>query len=60
MAKVSLSNTYREQELAHIVEAVVVPDQWAESASIIYTEGSGIKVRDINGREYLDATSCGL
>ena len=60
MAKVSLSNTYREQELAHVVEAVVVPDQWAESASIIYTEGSGIKVRDIHGQEYLDATSCGL
>ncbi|UCG82444.1 MAG: aspartate aminotransferase family protein, partial [Dehalococcoidia bacterium] len=60
MAKVSLSSTYREQELAHVVEAVVVPDQWAESASIIYTEGSGIKVRDIYGREYLDASSCGL
>jgi Fe-S-cluster-containing hydrogenase component 2 len=60
MARVSLRNTYRAEELAHGPEAVVVPDQWAASGSIIYVEGSGIRVRDIDGKEYLDASSCGL
>jgi adenosylmethionine-8-amino-7-oxononanoate aminotransferase len=60
MSEVSLSSPYKDLDLAHGVEAVVVPDQWAESGSTIYVEGSGIKVRDINGKEYLDASSCGL
>jgi adenosylmethionine-8-amino-7-oxononanoate aminotransferase len=57
---VSLRNTYKVQELAHGLEAVVVPDQWAESGSTIYVEGCGIAARDIDGKEYLDASSCGL
>ena len=60
MSKVSLSSPYKDLELAHGVEAVIVPDQWVESGSIIYVEGSGIKVRGIDGKEYLDASSCGL
>ncbi len=60
MAKVSGRDTYKAQELAHGLEAVVVPDQWVESGSTIYVEGSGIRVRDIDGKEYLDASSCGL
>ncbi len=39
---------------------MVVPDQWAESGSIIYVEGSGIRIRDIDGKEYLDGSSSGL
>ena len=59
MPEGSSSSRYTDLDLTHGVEAVVVPDQWAESGSVIYVEGSGIKVRDINGEEYLDAVSCG-
>jgi hypothetical protein len=43
MAKVSLSNTYKAQEVAHGLEAVVVPDQWVESGNMIYIEGSSLR-----------------
>ncbi len=36
------------------------PREWAKTGSQIYIEGSGSKLTGIDGKGYLDATSCGL
>ena len=60
MEKTSSTETYQHQEIAHTVPGMAVPSQWAEKGSQIYIEGAGSKLWAIDGKEYLDATSCGL
>ena len=60
MEKSRSKEAYRERETAHTVHGMSVPSQWAEKGSHIYVEGKGSKLTALDGKEYLDATSCGL
>ena len=55
-----MKDTYKSQETAHTVAGMAVPNEWAKTGSQIYIEGFGSKLIGIDGKEYLDATSCGL
>jgi 4-aminobutyrate aminotransferase-like enzyme len=60
ISKVSLRNTYKAQEPDRGLEAVVRQHQRAETGSIIHVKGSRIQISDIDGRKYLDVSSCRL
>jgi len=60
MENVSSNDTYQQKETAHTVPGMAVPSLWAKTGSDIYVEGSGARLTAMDGKEYLDATSCGL
>ncbi len=60
MAKVSLRETYRREDIAHILHGATVPSEFAKSANRIYVEGYGVRLVDIEGKEYIDGMSSGL
>lgn len=51
---------YRSQEITYGLEPMVVPSEWTKSGSAIFVEGSGARIRTIDGKEYIDASACGM
>ena len=60
MVKVNLRETYRREDMAHMLHGATVPSQFAKSANKIFAEGYGVRLVDIDGREYIDAMSSGF
>ena len=46
-----------EQDKEHLLHGAVPLDQFTDKGSFILSEAHGMRVKDINGKEYLDATS---
>ena len=46
-----------EQDKTHLLHGAVALDQFTDKGSFILNEAQGTRVKDINGNEYLDATS---
>lgn len=57
MSKVVLNLTYVESDIKHLLHTLVVPSEFSKKGSLIITDGHGVKVRDNQGREYIDASS---
>lgn len=51
---------YKEWMSAHEFQGQVDPTGWAKAGGLIDVEASGIRIKDIDGNEYIDMTSCGL
>ena len=51
---------YKEWMCAHEFQGQVDPTGWAKVGGLINVEASGIMVKDIDGNESIDMTSCGL
>jgi adenosylmethionine-8-amino-7-oxononanoate aminotransferase len=60
MAKVVLRDTYRREDIAHLLHGATVPSEFAKTGNRVYVEGSGVRLVDIEGKEYIDAMSSGL
>ena len=51
---------YKEWMCAHEFQGQVDPTGWAKVGGLINVEASGIMVKDIDGNESIDMSSCGL
>lgn len=60
MTMESLREIYKAKEAAHGLEPLVNPTQWANVGSAIFVQGSGVRIKTIDGREFIDASSCGF
>jgi adenosylmethionine-8-amino-7-oxononanoate aminotransferase len=60
MAKINLKQSYRDSDVSHAFRGLNVPSAFNKSGSKIYIEGKGTRVKDIEGKEYIDFTACGL
>jgi adenosylmethionine-8-amino-7-oxononanoate aminotransferase len=60
MEKVRSKDAYQYREIAYTVPGMAMPSLWVKQGSQIYVSGTGCKLTAIDGKEYLDATSCGL
>jgi adenosylmethionine-8-amino-7-oxononanoate aminotransferase len=60
MAKVVLREAYRREDIEHMLHGATVPSEFAKSINRIYVEGHGVRIVDIEGKEYIDAMSSGL
>jgi adenosylmethionine-8-amino-7-oxononanoate aminotransferase len=60
MAKVRLRESYRREDMTHMFHGGTVPSEFAKSVNRIYSEGHGVRLTDIDGKEYIDAMSSGL
>jgi adenosylmethionine-8-amino-7-oxononanoate aminotransferase len=60
MVDVNLRESYRQEDIAHVLHGATVPSEFAKSGSRIYAEGYGVRLVDIEGREYIDAMSSGF
>lgn len=60
MARADLKQAYRNSDYSHLFHGLTVPSDFANSGSRIYVEGKGTKIKDIDGKEYIDFTSGGL
>ena len=54
------SQDYVEADLKHVWHHLVQHQAFAGKGPMIVAEGQGLRVKDINGKEYLDATSGGV
>ena len=57
MEKRSLTEALWEEDKEHMLHGAVPLDQFAERGSLILSEAHGMRVKDIHGKEYIDATS---
>lgn len=60
MVDKELAKKYKEWMLKHEFQGQVDPMGWSKVGGLIYVEASGLRLKDIDGNEYLDMTSCGL
>lgn len=60
MVGVNLRESYRQEDMAHVLHGATVPSEFAKSANTIFAEGYGVRLVDIDGREYIDAMSSGF
>jgi adenosylmethionine-8-amino-7-oxononanoate aminotransferase len=60
MARVNLRESYKHEDITHMLHGATVPSEFAKSVNRIYVEGHGVRLVDIDGKEYLDAMSSGL
>jgi len=60
MAEIDLRESYRSEDIAHMLHGATVPSEFAQSVNKIYVEGHGVRLRDIDGKEYIDGMSCGF
>lgn len=60
MSDASNSNRLAKADQAHVWHHLAQHQPFLEKPPMIVTEGKGLIIKDINGREYLDATSGGV
>ena len=60
MSMVRLRDTYRRLDIDHLLHGATVPSEFEKSVNRIYTEASGARITDIEGKEYIDFMSSGL
>ena len=60
MATVSLRKSYKNDDIAHMLHGANVPSVFAKSGNKIFVEGYGVRLIDIDGKEYIDAMSSGF
>jgi adenosylmethionine-8-amino-7-oxononanoate aminotransferase len=60
MSKVRLREGYRREDIKYMLHGATVPSEFAKSTNRIYAQGYGVKLIDIDGREYIDAMSSGF
>lgn len=60
MAHVTLRDSYRREDIAHVLHGGTVPSDFAKSINRIYVGGQGVRLTDIDGKEYIDAMSSGF
>ena len=60
MSKVKLREGYRREDIQHLLHGATVPSEIRKNVNRIYREGHGVRLIDIDGKEYIDAMSSGL
>lgn len=60
MAEVSITEMYKRKDMEHMVRSLILPSEFAKSGEQIFVKGSGIKLIDTDGKEWIDISSGGL
>ncbi len=60
MAEVALREDYKREDIAHMLHGATVPSEFVKSGNKIYVQGYGVKLVDIDGKEYIDGMSSGF
>jgi len=55
-----LTETYLESDRQHVWHHLVQHQTFSNASPMVVVEGKGLRIKDIHGREYLDATSGGV
>ena len=51
---------YVMEDMAHMLHGATVPSAFANASNTIFAQGNGVKLVDIDGKEYIDAMSSGF
>ncbi|MBI4588687.1 MAG: aspartate aminotransferase family protein [Candidatus Rokubacteria bacterium] len=57
MAKVSLRESYRRDDIDHVLHGVTIPSNLAKALNRIFVEAYGVRLVDSDGKEYIDGMS---
>jgi len=60
MAEASITEKYRRKDMDHMVRSLILPSEFAKTGEQIFVKGSGIKLIDTDGKEWIDISSGGL
>ena len=60
MEEVNVREMYVQEDMTHMLHGATVPSTFAKAANKIFAQGHGVRLVDIDGKEYIDAMSSGF
>jgi len=56
----STAKKYKVKDIAHLIHPDLIPSEFAKSGTNIMVEGYGVRLKNVEGKEYIDAVSNGM